>query len=462
MARMDHDVKPGEPRGVSWVHASPVRARTAAPHAERWLVPGADMVAVVLAATATGLPVLASMACAVAIVAVLTWASDYRRPRVSLSAMREVPRLTSRLALMVAVAGVSLAVVRVVDDPLPALVAAAAGVVLGRFASFAALRWMRRRGLLTAPTLIIGAGSVGGELARYLDPRPECGMSILGVVDDVDRVHDLELLGGLDDLAAVIREQGARRIIITFGAARDWQLIDVIRALPADDLEILVVPRLFEVGAGSADPTTDDVGGIPLAWIDRPAVRAASQRLKRGFDLVLAVGLLVLSVPLMVAIALAVKVSSRGPVLFRQQRLGKDGKPFTLYKFRSMRVNHDSETLWSVRNDHRLTPVGRCLRRSNLDELPQLVNVLRGDMSLVGPRPERPYFVERFASTLPSYADRHRSPAGLTGWAQIHGLRGDTSIEDRVRFDNYYIDNWSMWRDLTILLRTVTAFHRHD
>jgi exopolysaccharide biosynthesis polyprenyl glycosylphosphotransferase len=176
---------------------------------------------------------------------------------------------------------------------------------------------------------------------------------------------------------------------------------------------------------------------------------------KRGLDVLVAgVGLLA-AAPVLAVAAVAVHVSSPGPILFRQMRVGRGGRAFALLKFRSMRMNDDSDTAWSVADDDRVTPVGRFLRRTSLDELPQLLNILSGDMSLVGPRPERPHFVEQFVETIPGYRDRLRVPVGLTGWAQVHGLRGDTSIADRVRFDNAYIENWSLWLDIVILARTI-------
>jgi len=159
--------------------------------------------------------------------------------------------------------------------------------------------------------------------------------------------------------------------------------------------------------------------------------------------------------PVLLASAAAVRLTSRGPVFFRQTRIGQRGEFFQMLKFRTMKENSDSDTTWSVSDDLRRTKVGRVLRVTSLDELPQLFNVLKGEMSLVGPRPERPFFVDQFRVAVPGYDDRHRVPAGMTGWAQVHGLRGDTSIADRAKFDNHYVENWSLWRDIVILFRTV-------
>jgi exopolysaccharide biosynthesis polyprenyl glycosylphosphotransferase len=205
---------------------------------------------------------------------------------------------------------------------------------------------------------------------------------------------------------------------------------------------------------------TDQIWGIPLCPVRRSVLHTTAWRAKRGFDVVLAGAALVLSAPLLGLIALAVRLSSPGPVLFRQCRIGQDGRRFDLLKFRSMRVDHDGATSWAATAEHQTT-VGRWLRRTSLDELPQLWNVLRGDMSLVGPRPERPLFAERFSADIAGYRDRHRLPVGLTGWAQVHGLRGDdTSMTERARFDNSYIEGWSLWLDVVILLRTAGAVLR--
>jgi len=169
---------------------------------------------------------------------------------------------------------------------------------------------------------------------------------------------------------------------------------------------------------------------------------------------------LALAAPLLLLVALVVKLTSPGPILFHQRRIGQHGREIEVPKFRSLRVNHDSDTQWNVDDDPRVTWIGRILRRTAIDELPQLWSVLKGDMTLVGPRPERPLFVRRFTADIDGYGDRHRVPVGLTGWAQVHGLRGDTSIEERARFDNQYIEHWSLWRDVVVLFRTVAEVAR--
>lgn len=221
------------------------------------------------------------------------------------------------------------------------------------------------------------------------------------------------------------------------------------------------------IGYESSTPASRSGGSADREWASRTGdatipsslrrarAGAASFFAKRTFDVILgSLGLLALA-PLFLVIAMAVKLSSAGPVMFRQERVGKGGKLFVILKFRTMRANDDSDRTWSVGDDPRVTTVGRMLRRTSLDELPQLINVLRGHMSLVGPRPERPFFVSQFQDKIPYYLGRHRVLPGITGWAQVHGLRGDTSIQERVAYDNHYIDHRTIWLDLRILARTV-------
>jgi exopolysaccharide biosynthesis polyprenyl glycosylphosphotransferase len=334
-------------------------------------------------------------------------------------------------------------------------------LIVARTVTFALVRRLRRAGVISEPTVIIGSGPWALELARTLADHREYGLEAVGFLDrDRGERLPLPVLGTVDDLDAVVGRHGIRRVIVAFGPTREADMVKVLRASARRDFEVHVVPRFFELGATPLGPRTDDVWGIPLVRMQRPAFSARTWRTKRAFDLLVAGVALVLAGPLMLLIATAVRCSSRGPVLFRQVRIGQRGRPFELVKFRSMRVNDDSDTTWDVSDDERVTPVGRVLRRTGLDELPQLWNVLRGDMSLVGPRPERPHFAVRFGETVPNYADRHRVPVGVTGWAQVHGLRGDSSIEERARFDNAYIERWSPWLDLVILVRTVVAAFR--
>jgi len=221
-------------------------------------------------------------------------------------------------------------------------------------------------------------------------------------------------------------------------------------------VEVFVVPRLMELHK-SRHSIDDNIWGIPVTRRRRAALRSPWWKVKRLIDIVVSTSALVLLAPVLGVCAVAVRLELGRGVLFRQKRLGKDARPFQILKFRSLSPSSEteSETNWNIKQDSRLGKVGRFMRASSLDELPQLWNILRGDMSLVGPRPERPHFVDQFSNHIPRYEARHRVPSGLTGWSQAHGLRGDTSIHDRVRFDNYYVENWSLALDLKIVLMTV-------
>jgi exopolysaccharide biosynthesis polyprenyl glycosylphosphotransferase len=334
---------------------------------------------------------------------------------------------------------------------------AVGAVPLGRAISYFLIRSLRSRGIGLEPTLIVGAGPTGVLMANALLLEPEHGLIPIGFVDTADRIDlPLPVIGPPDEISSLVARYGARRLIVAFSSVSDQEVVRFLRACDRLPVDIHVVPRFFELGVG-VEETTDDVDGIPLSRLHRATHRSLTWPIKRAFDVTVAMIGIVVTSPLMAIAAIAVRLSSSGPILFRQKRLGEGMKPIEIMKFRTMRMNTDSDTTWSVARDERLTPIGRVLRQTHLDELPQLINVLRGDMSLVGPRPERPYFAELFSAEIPGYAERHRVPVGITGWAQVHGLNGDTSIEKRVRFDNRYIESWSLWRDLVIIARTGAA-----
>ena len=331
----------------------------------------------------------------------------------------------------------------------------AAFLVGGRALSHAVQRSARVR-TAGEPVLIVGAGALGCQLARSLQEHREYGLRPVGFVDGFpeDRSLPLPILADIDNLDQAIRATGATRVIVAFGAHREEDMVAALRASEETDAEVHILPRLFELGVAPSSPSTDMVWGFPVQHARRAALRSPSWRTKRVMDVAVSAAMLVILGPLMLAVAVALRMSGGGPVLFRQRRLGQKGQVVEILKFRTMRVNGEADTRWGTADDDRVTPLGRVLRATNVDELPQLINVLRGDMSLVGPRPERPHFAKQFDSQIVRYRDRLRVPVGLTGWAQVHGLRGDTSIEERARFDNYYIEHWSLWLDLAILART--------
>jgi exopolysaccharide biosynthesis polyprenyl glycosylphosphotransferase len=339
-----------------------------------------------------------------------------------------------------------------------------AGLAIGRGMAYAGLH-RRRRTASGTPTLVIGSTEVGIRLAEALTTDRSYGLAPIGFVGPPpvrEPALPAPLLGPAEELDRVISEYRPHSVIVAFPGLPDGALVGTLRRCRRLGIVVYVVPRLFDLAVGRAG-AVELVHGVPLVRMQPDPPRRWHSAVKRVTDVTGAVLGLLLLWPVFAACALAVRwESGRAGVLFRQERVGRDGKPFTIMKFRSLTPASDveSQVRWNIRADDRVGPVGRVLRGTSLDELPQLVNVLRGDMSLVGPRPERPYFVEQFTRMYDGYPDRHRVLGGITGWAQIHGLRGDTSIEDRVRFDNYYIENWSPALDLKIIIRTVGSMLR--
>jgi lipopolysaccharide/colanic/teichoic acid biosynthesis glycosyltransferase len=327
--------------------------------------------------------------------------------------------------------------------------AAAAGLAAGRLACSAGVRAARRHRLLAEPAVIAGTGALGREIARILQAHPGYGLVPVGFADRLPpgTASGLPLLGAPEDLPAIVERYGVRHVLVCFPAATDAELAVVLRAVR---VRVSVVPRLYELGTTVPARYRDEIHAIPLTVLSpAPAGRLA----KRLFDVV-AGGLLFAAVaPLLGVLMTALLVRHGRPVLFRQVRLSRDGRPVTIVKLRTL-DDPAPDTSWAVREET-CGRLRRLLRATHFDELPQLWCVLRGSLSLVGPRPERPYFAARFARTVPGYDQRHRVPAGVTGWAQVHGLHGDTSIAQRVRFDNAYIEHRSCWTDLVILARTL-------
>jgi exopolysaccharide biosynthesis polyprenyl glycosylphosphotransferase len=381
------------------------------------------------------------------------------RPRLSLSVLDDGPSIVGRSLAAGAAAMVLGGLENGTAGTSRLLTCAVFGgsALVGRSMAYAAIRAARRRQHLRQRTLFLGAGTVAGSLAANLLAHPEYGLQPEGMLDDDPLLAPSErpvpLLGGYGDLCQVIVDRAVDVVIVTFGSLREPAVVPLLRTCDRLACEMLFVPRLFEVHAVTRD--TEVLWGTPLVRLRRAPFRTGLWTAKRLSDVIISGGALALLAPILGVCALLARWET-GSVLFRQTRVGLDGRPFTLLKFCTMRPDGatDSNTRWNIGTDERLRPIGRVLRRTSLDELPQLWNVVRGDMSLVGPRPERPFFVDEFTRQFPWYTARHRVPVGLTGWAQVHGLRGDTSIADRARFDNFYIENWSMWGDIKILIRT--------
>ena len=329
-----------------------------------------------------------------------------------------------------------------------------------------------RRGETGLNTLIVGSGSVGHLIASRLIARPELGLRPIGfldkdpLIDNADERDGLPVLGASWDLPDVVQRYNVEQVVVTFSTAPHAVMLNLIRRCRDLGVEVVVVPRLFEEVNNRVE--VEHLGGVPLLRAATVDPKGWQFAFKYGLDrCVAALGILAIA-PLLAVLALAVRLSSPGPVLYRQRRVGLDGKEFDMLKFRSMRLLEESDARVSfelapgvapggVEGVDRRTKVGELLRKTSLDELPQLFNVLRGDMSLVGPRPERTSYARNFESHIYRYGDRHRVKSGLTGWAQVQGLRGQTSLTDRVEWDNYYIENWSLWLDLKIVLMTLPA-----
>jgi exopolysaccharide biosynthesis polyprenyl glycosylphosphotransferase len=359
------------------------------------------------------------------------------------------------------------------------------GLGLSRIALTFTQRLARTRRLVGKPVLIMGAGLVGSQVARRLDHHPEYGLAPVGFLDDDPRSiaevggRDVPVLGTAEDLDKIAERTGVRDLIVAFSSVADARISRLIQRCQELGIEVSVVPRMFDTINDRVG--YDTVGGLPLLTFSGVNPKGVQFAIKHVIDRVSAALLLVVLSPVIVLAAVAVCVSSPGSVLFRQRRVGRDGTEFDLYKFRSMRVatvraaqpvGADVGALEAMLpvdtapggvegSEDRRTLVGRVLRRTSIDELPQLFNVLRGEMSLIGPRPERPEFVELFGRDIVRYGDRHRVKSGITGWAQVHGLRGQTSLAERVEWDNYYIAHWSLALDFKIALLTIVALFRN-
>jgi Undecaprenyl-phosphate glucose phosphotransferase len=327
-------------------------------------------------------------------------------------------------------------------------------------------RW--RAGVGLKRILIAGAGDLGRLVADKILEHRELGYQVVGFVDDRaagDHLgyRGLPLLGTLEEAPEITSRESIDHLYVALPPEQHMKMLELLESTSREMVDVKVVPDLLQVIALRA--RLEDLDGIPIININDVPLQGINSFIKRVIDIVISgAALVVLALPLGI-ISLIVKLSSRGPVFYRQERMGLDGKSFTIVKFRSMYDDAERETgpVWTKPDDPRVTPVGKFLRRSNFDEFPQLWNVLRGDMSIVGPRPERPHFVAQFKHKIPQYMLRHKVKAGLTGWAQVNGWRGNTPLEKRIEYDLYYIENWSVRLDLKIMWLTLIKgfFHKH-
>ncbi|MEN9934270.1 MAG: hypothetical protein RLZZ387_849 [Chloroflexota bacterium] len=332
-------------------------------------------------------------------------------------------------------------------------------VVLLRVTHRGLVSILRANGIDTRRVLIVGAREPGRVVLSTIRRLPELGYRVQGFLSDTipigETVDDLPVLGKPQALGKVIRATRTDEVIIALSGRTSADVFEIVSLAEDEAVEIKLYPDSFQLITNNG-VSIGDISGLPLLSVKNIALdNPVNQALKRALDLAVAAAVLTVASPVLLLIAALIKLESRGPVFFVQERVGLDGIPFPTLKFRTMRPDAPNLGNWTTKDDPRVTPLGRFLRRYSLDELPQFINVIRGEMSVVGPRPEQPVWVERFSQSIPRYMRRHKQKAGITGWAQVNGLRGDTSIEERTRHDLYYVENWSLLFDIKIIVKTV-------
>lgn len=326
---------------------------------------------------------------------------------------------------------------------------------------------LRRSGNNLQRILVIGAGALGREITQKLLAHHELGFEVVGFLDDDpskvgSTVLGVPVLGTLRQAEDVLELREIDQVYIALPLDAHKKMLQMLELMARECVEVRLVPDVLQYATLQA--TLEDVDGTPVINLSQVPLQGWNSMVKRGMDLVISAAALIVLLPFFPLVALLIWVEDHGPIFYRQERMGLDGKPFMILKFRSMRVDAESTSgpVWAIKDDPRRTRMGAFLRAWSLDELPQIWNVLRGDMSLIGPRPERPTFVREFKHKMPRYMLRHRVKAGITGWAQVHGWRGNTSIKKRLQYDLYYIQNWSVLLDLKILWMTVRHALRHN
>jgi exopolysaccharide biosynthesis polyprenyl glycosylphosphotransferase len=333
-------------------------------------------------------------------------------------------------------------------------------VVGGRAVIRNLLSRLRRSGHNLRRILVIGAGSLGKEVTRKIRHHEELGFEVVGFLDDDPgkaqaSFVDVPVIGTLADIGDVLVEQRVDQVLITLPLDAYKKTLRVLEAVARECVEVRLVPDILQYATLRA--TMEDLDGTPVINLSQVPLQGWHSMVKRGMDICIAAAALLILLPFLPLVALLIWIEDHGPIFYHQERMGLDGRPFMIWKLRSMRVNAEASTgpVWAVKDDPRRTIFGSFLRRWSIDELPQLWNILKGEMSIVGPRPERPAFVSEFKNRMPQYMHRHRVKAGLTGWAQVHGWRGNTSVKKRLQYDLYYIENWSLKLDVKILWMTL-------
>jgi Undecaprenyl-phosphate glucose phosphotransferase len=333
-------------------------------------------------------------------------------------------------------------------------------VSVGRFLYSISAGFLRRHGVARQRVLIIGTGAAARTVWQRILGAPSLGYEMVGFVaargeqPDESADESLRIVGYSDELAHLVQLYDVNEIVVALPGGSHEDVLDIVSAVEDEQLSIRVYPDTFQLIINN-DLGLNDINGLPLVSVRDVTLRGFNKVIKRAFDIAFSAGVLILFSPLMLLVAILIKLESPGAVFFVQERVGLDGQPIQVIKFRSMRADAEQQGTWTTANDPRRTQIGRFIRRFSIDELPQFINVLLGEMSIVGPRPEQPQYVAQFSQAIPRYMRRHKEKTGLTGWAQVNGLRGDTSIEERTRYDLYYVENWSLLLDLKIIVRTI-------
>lgn len=322
------------------------------------------------------------------------------------------------------------------------------------------LRYLRKRGFNLRYAVIVGAGELGCKVAEGIEGHPELGLKIVGFLTrNPEKVGGLikgiRVLGLYDDIQKIVKHNDIDHVLVALPLDESPRLGAILKSIEDEMVDVKIVPDLYQFVMLRGG--IEELDGLPIISLSDLPLNGWHRIFKRVTDTVVSLLAIMILFPVMVLIGAIVKITSPGPILYKQERMGLDGRVFNIYKFRSMGIGAEDNTgpVWASEDDYRRTKFGAFLRKTNLDELPQLFNVLKGNMSLVGPRPERPYFIERFKKEVPKYMFRHKTKAGITGWAQVNGWRGNTSVEKRIEYDLYYIENWSLTLDVKIMWQTL-------
>ena len=324
-------------------------------------------------------------------------------------------------------------------------------------------RKLRMRGIGVNRIAVVGFNRTAQSLIDRIQNHPELGYEFIGIIAGQKSIISIEpcrLLGETPDILNIVTKHHLDELFIASPVVSHEEILQLIHSCEGNSVKFRIIPDLYEIMVGKVN--VGEINGIPIVGLKELPLQGWPRLIKRLMDISISLTALLVLSPIIFIIAATIKINDNGPAFFLQERVGQDGKPFIIYKFRSMRSDAEEGVghRWAIKDDPRCTKVGAFLRKWSLDELPQLFNVLKGDMSLVGPRPEMSGLIHHFSKSIPHYLERHKVKSGMTGWAQINGLRGGTSLEERIKYDLYYIENWSLDFDIKILLKTIWAIRK--